>query len=110
MSININSLSEKRCDKCGLGVWLGINSIGQLDITAMCTETASRLENLKEYEDLKKQGLIIRLPCSQWLDIVFGEQEVFWGIDTDYIETRLERLPSIIVKDSHGMTVGKRLF
>lgn len=99
MSININSISDKRCDKCEFGVLLGINSIGQqvygcgkefamdtltmiknlrkvaeehkedklftgqLNITAMCTEAASRLEKLKKYEDLEEQGLLLKLPC-----------------------------------------------
>lgn len=49
-------------------------------------------ERLKYYEDLEEQGLLIRLPCSHWLDIVFGEQEVFWGIDTDYIENPIREI------------------
>lgn len=50
------------------------------------------LEKLAEYEDLEEQGLLLKLPCKNWMDIVFGEQEVFWGIDKSYIENPIREI------------------
>ena len=50
------------------------------------------VHKLAEYEDLEEKGLLLKLPCSHWLDTVFGEQEVFWGIDKDYIENPIREI------------------
>lgn len=50
------------------------------------------LTKCADYEDAEEQGLLIKLLCSNWLDIVFGEQEVFWGIDTDYNENPIREI------------------
>jgi len=50
------------------------------------------LNKLAEYEDLEEQGLLLKLPCKNWMDIVFGEQETFWGIDKDYIENPIREI------------------
>lgn len=65
-----------------------------------CFETQSKLtcpkllekayEVVKRYEDWKN-----------WMDIVFGNQEVFWGIDMDYIENPIRE---ISVDNSERMT------
>ena len=47
---------------------------------------------LAEYEDLEEQGLLLRLPCKNWMDIVFGEQETFFGIDESYIENPIREI------------------
>lgn len=47
-------------------------------------------EVVKRYEDWKN-----------WMDIVFGNQEVFWGIDMDYIENPIRE---ISVDNSERMT------
>lgn len=47
-------------------------------------------EAVKRYEDWKN-----------WMDIVFGNQEVFWGIDMDYIENPIRE---ISVDNSERMT------
>ena len=44
------------------------------------------LDRLKEMVEADKEGRCVLLPCKDWLEIVFGEQEVFYGIDMDYIE------------------------
>ncbi len=44
------------------------------------------LERLKELVEADREGKCVLLPCKDWLEIVFGEQEVFYGIDMDYIE------------------------
>ena len=44
------------------------------------------LDHLKEIVQADKEGKCVVLPCKDWLEIVFGEQEVFYGIDMDCIE------------------------
>lgn len=58
-------------------------------------------ETLKKYEDLEEQGRLQKLPCANWMNIVFGNQEVFWGIDMDYIENPIRE---ISVDNSERMT------
>lgn len=41
------------------------------------------IDRLRELAQADKDGRCAALPCPNWLDIVFGEQEIFWGIDTD---------------------------
>ena len=44
------------------------------------------LDRLKELVEVDREGRCVVFPCKDWLEIVFGEQEVFYGIDIDYIE------------------------
>ena len=39
-----------------------------------------------------KEGRVTVFPCKGWLDIVFGEQTLFYGIDTDYIEEPIREI------------------
>lgn len=41
------------------------------------------LERLKELVEAGREGKCVVLPCKDWFETVFGEQEVFWGIDMD---------------------------
>ena len=41
------------------------------------------LERLKELVEAGREGKCVVLPCKDWIETVFGEQEVFWGIDMD---------------------------
>ena len=50
------------------------------------------IQKLAEYEELEEQGLLLRLPCKNWMEIIFGEQENFWGIDIDYIENPIRQI------------------
>ena len=59
------------------------------DRLAAYEETGLEPEELAQAE---KEGRLVVLPCKDWFEIVFGEQELFWGIDTDYIETPI-RVP-----------------
>lgn len=43
-------------------------------------------DRLKELVEVDREGRYVVFPCKDWLEIVFGEQEVFYGIDMDYIE------------------------
>lgn len=47
---------------------------------------------LRELAQAEKDGRLVVLPCKDWFEIVFGEQELFWGIDTDYIETPIREI------------------
>lgn len=49
-------------------------------------------EKLAEYETAEEEGILVVLPCKNWLDIVFGEQELFYGIDMDYIENPIREI------------------
>lgn len=62
------------------------NAIARL---AAYEETGLEPEELAQAE---KEGRLVVLPCKDWFEIVFGEQELFWGIDTDYIETPIREI------------------
>ena len=50
------------------------------------------IKKLAEYEIAEEEGRLVVLPCKNWLDIVFGEQELFYGIDMDYIENPIREI------------------
>lgn len=50
------------------------------------------LDRLKELVEADREGRCVVLPCKDWLEIVFGEQEVFYGIDTSYIENPIREI------------------
>lgn len=50
------------------------------------------LDRLKELVEADREGKCVVLPCKDWLEIVFGEQEVFYGIDTSYIENPIREI------------------
>lgn len=49
-------------------------------------------EKLTEYETAEEDGRLVALPCKNWMDIVFGEQELFYGIDMDYTESPIREI------------------
>ena len=65
---------------------------GQTVITDMCNDIIPKLEKLSAYETTEEEGRLVVLPCKNWLDIVFGEQELFYGIDMDYIENPIREI------------------
>ena len=50
------------------------------------------LDRLRELVQADREGRCTIFPCRDWLDLVFGEQEVFYGIDTDYIENPIREI------------------
>lgn len=50
------------------------------------------LDRLREIVDADRDGRCVVLPCKDWLDIIFGDQEVFYGIDTDYLECPIREI------------------
>lgn len=70
-----------QCDRCGEDIWrLGDYGNGE------------PIERLAHYEELQEQGQLLELPCPNWMDIVFGEQVIFWGIDSDGIENLISKI------------------
>lgn len=49
----------------------------------------SRLGELIEAD---RDGRCVLLPCKDWMEIVFGDQDVFYGIDTDYLECPIREI------------------
>ena len=39
-----------------------------------------------------KGGRLAVLPCKDWLEVVFGDQVLFWGIDKDYVEQPIREI------------------
>ena len=50
------------------------------------------LDRLQELLEADRDGRCKVLPCKDWLEIVFGDQEVFYGIDTDYLECPIREI------------------
>ena len=50
------------------------------------------LDELREMVQAKRDGRCVVLPCKDWLGIVFGDQEVFYGIDKDYEENPIREI------------------
>ena len=50
------------------------------------------IDRLRKLAQAEKTGQLVVLSCKDWFEIVFGEQELFWGIDTDYIETPIREI------------------
>lgn len=50
------------------------------------------IAKLAEYEDLEEQGKLLKLSCANWMEIVFGNQEIFYGIDMDYMENPIREI------------------
>lgn len=78
---------------------LGLIAVFYRNLCAM----ADLRERLKYYEDLEEQGKLLKLPCVNWMDIVFGKQEIFWGIDTDRIGTE-NPIVQIVVDNSERIS------
>ena len=58
------------------------------DMAELCGGVA----RLRELVEAEKDGRVVVLPCKDWMDIVFGGQTLFWGIDTDYIENPIREI------------------
>lgn len=50
------------------------------------------VHRLTELAEADREGRCVLLPCKDWLEIVFGDQEVFYGIDTDYLECPIREI------------------
>ena len=61
-------------------------------IEDVLSERDSSIDIMVELMVAYEAGRIVVLPCKDWLDIVFGEQTQFWGIDTDYLENPIREI------------------
>ena len=59
------------------------------------------LDELREMVQAKRDGRCVVLPCKDWLDLVFGEQEVCWAVDDDYDD---EKIREITVRNEERFT------
>ena len=50
------------------------------------------LARLEELAEADKDGRVVVLPCKDWLEVVFGDQVLFWGIDKDYEEQPIREI------------------
>lgn len=50
------------------------------------------LDRLEELAKAEKDGRLVVLPCKDWLEVVFGDQVLFWGIDKDYAEQPIREI------------------
>lgn len=49
-------------------------------------------DRLRELIEADQGGRCVVLPCKNWLELVFGEQEIFYGIDMDYLENPVREI------------------
>ena len=50
------------------------------------------VDRMKELSEADKDGRLVVLPCKDWLEVVFGDQVLFWGIDKDYVEQPIREI------------------
>lgn len=50
------------------------------------------LDRLEKLAEADKDGRVAVLPCKDWLEVVFGDQVLFWGIDKDYVEQPIREI------------------
>ena len=77
------------CDKCGKD--------NRCELSQEACEGYLKWEDdcikkLAEYETVEEEGRLVALPCKNGMDIVFGEQELCYGIDMDYTENPIREI------------------
>lgn len=84
---------ELACRGCEFAKGSGvINGVYVEDVLSTLFGDNYNLDRLKELVKADREGRCTIFPCRDWLDLVFGEQEVFYGIDTDYIENPIREI------------------
>jgi hypothetical protein len=64
-------------------------------------ESLCGIDRLRELAEADKDGRVVVLPCKDWLDVVFGDQVLFWGIDKSCMENPIRE---ISVDDAERIT------
>ena len=77
--------NKGQCEVC-------IGCIEESNCKVECGAIDDCLYKLAEYEIAEEEGRLMVLPCKNWMDIVFGEQELFYGIDMDYTENPIREI------------------
>lgn len=50
------------------------------------------LDHFREIVEADRGGRCVVMPCSGWMETVFGDQETFYGIDHDYLENPVREI------------------
>ena len=50
------------------------------------------IDSLRELVEADRDGRCVVMPCSGWMETVFGDQETFYGIDHDYLENPVREI------------------
>ena len=50
------------------------------------------LDRVRALAEADRAGRLAVLPCKDWLEVVFGDQVLFWGIDKDYVEQPIREI------------------
>lgn len=61
-------------------------------IESAFSDDTSKAERIRELLKADRDGRLVVLPCKDWLDVVFGDQVLFWGIDRDYMEQPIREI------------------
>lgn len=61
-------------------------------IESAFSDGTSKAERILELLKADRAGRLVVLPCKDWLDVVFGDQVLFWGIDRDYMEQPIREI------------------
>ena len=69
----------------------------KLEIEAGCIKAIARtygidINRLRKLAEADRAGRLAVLPCEDWLEVVFGDQVLFWGIDKDYVEQPIREI------------------
>lgn len=64
------------------------------DWNDLCTivRECGGISRVKVLAEADKNGRLVVLPCKDWLEVVFGDQVLFWGIDKDYVEQPIREI------------------
>lgn len=63
-----------------------------LEESKTLTEQLALLNRIRNLAEADKDGRLALLPCKNWLEVVFGDQVLFWGIDKDYAEQPIREI------------------
>lgn len=76
------------------------------DWSDLCTTVGEcgGIDRLRELAEADKDGRVEVLPCRDWLDVVFGDQVLFWGIDKGCMENPIREISADDADASGGMT------
>lgn len=61
-------------------------------IESAFSDDTSKAERIRELLKADRAGRLVVLPCKDWLEVVFGDQVLFWGIDKDYVEQPIREI------------------
>lgn len=63
-----------------------------LEESKTLTEQLALLNRICDLAEADRDGRLAVLPCKDWLEVVFGDQVLFWGIDKDYVEQPIREI------------------